>query len=111
MSRAAPIPPTPSPSVGRNTINGDRHIGFADRRLTFEGRRIPYRSKVRGEHYRLIFEAMREKIFQNPKVEEILLSTGDLKLRPDHITDPDDPDEWRYFDIWMRIRWELRIKI
>ena len=79
--------------------------------VTFEGKRIPYRSKARGEHYRLIFEAMRAKLEQNPKVEEILLSTGDLKLRPDHITDPNDPDEWRYFDMWMRIRWELRIKI
>jgi len=79
--------------------------------VTFEGNRIPYRSKSRGEHYRLIFEAMRAKLFQNPKVEEILLSTGDLKLRPDHITDPNEPDEWRYFDMWMRIRRELRIKI
>src|ERR1700730_14808470 len=33
----SPIHPTPSPSVGCNTINGDRHIGLADRRLTFEG--------------------------------------------------------------------------
>jgi len=79
--------------------------------VTFEGNRIPYRSKSHGEHYRLIYEAMRAKLEQNPKVEEILLSTGDLKLRPDHITDPNEPDEWRYFDMWMRIRRELRIKI
>jgi hypothetical protein len=79
--------------------------------LTFEGKRIPYRSRTRGEHHRLIFEAMRAKLEQNPKVEEILLSTGDLILRPDHITDPTEPDEWRYFDLWMRIRRELRPKI
>jgi predicted NAD-dependent protein-ADP-ribosyltransferase YbiA (DUF1768 family) len=79
--------------------------------VTFEGQRIPYRSKTRGEHYRLILEAMRAKLEQNPKVEEILRSTGDLKLRPDHITDPNDPDEWRYFDMWMSIRQVPRIKI
>ena len=53
--------------------------------VTFEGRRIPYRSKRKGDHYRLILEAMRAKLAQNPKVREILLSTGDLVLLPDHI--------------------------
>jgi predicted NAD-dependent protein-ADP-ribosyltransferase YbiA (DUF1768 family) len=79
--------------------------------VTFEGKLILYRSQARGEHCRLIFEAMHAKLEQNPKVKEILLSTGDLILRPDHITDPNEPDEWRYFDMWMRIRWELRLKI
>ncbi|HEV8146613.1 MAG TPA: NADAR family protein [Bryobacteraceae bacterium] len=79
--------------------------------VTFEGKHIPYRSKIRGEHYRLIFDAMRVKLFQNPQVEEILLATGELILRPDHVTDPNEPDEWRYFDMWMSIRRELRIKI
>jgi hypothetical protein len=51
---------------------------------------------------------MRAKLEQNPKVREILLATGDLILRPDHITEPDDPPEWRYYDIWMEIRAELR---
>lgn len=76
--------------------------------VTFEGRRMPYRSREKGEHYRLIVAAMRAKLEQNPKVREILLSTGNLVLRPDHIEEPDPPPEWLYFKIWMEIRSELR---
>src|SRR5580658_1517223 len=76
--------------------------------VTFEGRRMPYRSKERGAHYRLIVAAMRAKLEQNPKVREILLETGNLILRPDHIEEPDPPAEWRYFNIWMEIRSELQ---
>src|SRR5690349_10449907 len=53
--------------------------------VTFEGRRMPYRSKQRGEHYRLVAAAMRAKMEQNPRVREILLRTGNLVLRPDHV--------------------------
>ena len=76
--------------------------------VTFEGRRITYWSKTKDEHYRIIIEAMRAKLEQNPKVREILLSTGDLVLRPDHYQEPDPPAEWLYFDIWMQFRDELR---
>ncbi len=72
--------------------------------VTFEGQRMPYRSQARGEHYRLIVAAMRAKMEQNPKVRQILLSTGNLVLRPDHIEEPNAPPEWRYFQIWMDIR-------
>jgi hypothetical protein len=76
--------------------------------VTFEGRRMPYRSKQKGEHYRLILEAMRAKLAQNPKVREILLSTGDLVLLPDHIQEADPPPEWLYFRIWMELRSDLQ---
>jgi len=75
--------------------------------VTFERNRMLYRSKKKGEHYRLILEAMRAKLEQNPKVREILLATGDLVLRPDHIGEPDAPPEWHYYDIWMEIRRSL----
>ena len=75
--------------------------------VTFEGRRMPYLSKTKGEHYRIILEAMRAKLEQNPKVREVLLSTGDLVLRPDHYQEEDPPAEWFYFDIWMQFRAEL----
>jgi predicted NAD-dependent protein-ADP-ribosyltransferase YbiA (DUF1768 family) len=78
--------------------------------VTFEGKRMKYRSVKKAEHYRLIVEAMRAKLEQNPKVREILLRTGDLILRPDHIQEPDAPPEWQYFRIWMDIRSELRAK-
>jgi hypothetical protein len=79
--------------------------------VTFEGKRIAYESKNKAEHYALIVEAMRAKLAQNAKVREIVLSTGDLILLPDHIQEVDVPPEWRYFQIWMEIRGELRSKV
>jgi predicted NAD-dependent protein-ADP-ribosyltransferase YbiA (DUF1768 family) len=75
--------------------------------VTFESRRMEYRSRARADHYDLIVAAMRAKMEQNPKVREILLVTGDLVLLPDHIEETDAPEEWHYFRIWMEIRAEL----
>lgn len=76
--------------------------------VTFEGKRMPYRSMKPGEHYRLIVDAMRAKLQQNPKVREVLLATGHLILRPDHFEEPHAPPEWAYFKIWMELRAELQ---
>jgi predicted NAD-dependent protein-ADP-ribosyltransferase YbiA (DUF1768 family) len=78
--------------------------------VSFEGQRMPYRPATPGEHYRLIVEATRAKVEQNPEVKRVLLSTGDLVLRPDHKQEPDAPAAWRYFDILMEIRGELRLR-
>jgi predicted NAD-dependent protein-ADP-ribosyltransferase YbiA (DUF1768 family) len=78
--------------------------------VTFEGKRFPYRSKKKGVHYRLILEAMRAKLLQNAPVQQILLSTGDLILLPDHTEEPDPPAEWLYFRIWMDFRSNLQRK-
>jgi predicted NAD-dependent protein-ADP-ribosyltransferase YbiA (DUF1768 family) len=75
--------------------------------VTFQGKRMPYRSRAKGDHYRLIRSAMLTKMEQNPEVRNILLSTGNLVLRPDHIEEPDPPPEWLYFKMWMEIRSEL----
>ena len=69
---------------------------------------MTYRSRAHGEHYRLIIACMREKLRQNPQVRRTLMATGNLILRPDHHQGPSDPDEWRYFDIWMQFRSELQ---
>jgi predicted NAD-dependent protein-ADP-ribosyltransferase YbiA (DUF1768 family) len=76
--------------------------------VTFEGRHMPYRSMIKGEHYRLIVEAMRAKLAQNRLVSQVLLSTGNLILLPDHIQEANAPPEWAYFKIWMDIRSELQ---
>ena len=76
--------------------------------VSFEGRRFKYWSHEHGEHYRLIVEAMRAKLEQNPKVKETLLSTGDLILKPDHHQEENPPDEWHYFQIWMDLRSQLQ---
>jgi predicted NAD-dependent protein-ADP-ribosyltransferase YbiA (DUF1768 family) len=76
--------------------------------VTFNGKRMTYWSLKKGEHYRIIIQAMRAKLEQNPKVKEILLSTGSLVLRPDHYQEQNPPAEWQYFQIWMDLRSELQ---
>jgi predicted NAD-dependent protein-ADP-ribosyltransferase YbiA (DUF1768 family) len=78
--------------------------------VTFEGKQMSYRPAKPGDHYRLIVEATREKVRQNPKVEQVLLATGDLVLKPDHHQSPDSPAAWRYYDILTKIREELKNK-
>lgn len=72
--------------------------------VSFEGKKITYCSTVKSEHYQLIREAMMAKFEQNPDVREILLATGNLKLRPDHIEEDCRAPEWKYYEIWMEIR-------
>jgi hypothetical protein len=79
--------------------------------VTFQGKRIRYRSVDKGEHYRLIRAAMRAKLEQNPRVREILLSTVNLTLRPDHYEEQNPPPEWRYYQMWMEFRSELQAAI
>jgi predicted NAD-dependent protein-ADP-ribosyltransferase YbiA (DUF1768 family) len=76
--------------------------------VTFEGKRFEYRPAKPGEHYRLIVSATWEKVRQNPEVRKVLLSTGDLVLRPDHHQEPNPPAAWRYFEILTEIRRQLR---
>jgi predicted NAD-dependent protein-ADP-ribosyltransferase YbiA (DUF1768 family) len=76
--------------------------------VSFEGKQFPYKPAEPGEHYRLIEEATRAKVRQNPDVKRVLLATGDLVLKPDHHQEKDAPAAWRYHEILMKIRDELR---
>ncbi len=76
--------------------------------VTFEGKRFPYRLAKPGEHYRLIVEANRAKVDQNPEIKRVLLATGDLILKPDHHGESDPPPEWKYYEILTQIRAELQ---
>jgi predicted NAD-dependent protein-ADP-ribosyltransferase YbiA (DUF1768 family) len=76
--------------------------------VSFEGERLEYRPAEPGKQYQLIVAAMREKFRQNPEVQKVLRATGDLILRPDHRQEPNAPAAWRYHDIWMQLRAELR---
>lgn len=77
---------------------------------TFEGKQFEYRPAQPGEHYRLIVEATRAKVEQNPEVQKVLLATGDLTLKPDHHQEANSPPAWRYYEILMQIRSELKKK-
>jgi hypothetical protein len=76
--------------------------------VTFEGRRMEYMPATPGEHYRLIVAATWEKVRQNPDVKKVLLSTGDLVLKPDHHQGSNPPAAWRYYDILTEIRSQLQ---
>lgn len=76
--------------------------------VTFEGKRMEYKPATPGEHYKLIVEATREKVRQNPEVQQVLLATGDLILKPDHHQEPDAAAAWRYYEILTAIRTELQ---
>ena len=69
---------------------------------------MDYKVSIKGEHYNVIVEATWEKVRQNPKVKEIILQTGDLRLRPDHKQAADTPPAWKYYEIYMEIRDQLR---
>lgn len=71
--------------------------------VSFEGRRMTYRTTEKGEHYDLIYKAMWKKVLQNKEVKRLLLATGDLVLMPDH-KQKDPPPAWQYHKIWMKIR-------
>ncbi len=76
--------------------------------VTFEGKKMDYHTKEKGDHYKLIVAAMEEKVKQNPDVQKVLLSTGDLVLKPDHHQEPNASPAWAYFDILMDIRGKLQ---
>ena len=76
--------------------------------VSFEGKRFAYKPDAPGRHYKLIVAATREKVKQNPEVKRVLLSTGDLILKPDHHQEPNAPVAWKYYEILMQIRKELQ---
>jgi len=76
--------------------------------VTFEGNRFDYRPDRPGTHYTLVVGAIRGKVRQNLEVRRVLLATGDLILKPDHHEEPGARAAWRYCDILMQIRDELR---
>ena len=76
--------------------------------VTYNGQKLIYHAQTRGDFYNLILRAEWAKLRQNENVRNILLSTGDLKLRPDHIEEADAAPAWRYYEMWMEIREQIR---
>jgi predicted NAD-dependent protein-ADP-ribosyltransferase YbiA (DUF1768 family) len=76
--------------------------------VSFNGSRFIYRTSDKGAHYKIIKEAMIEKLEQNIKVKNILISTGNLILKADHKTKITDPPAWKYYKIWMEIRESIK---
>jgi hypothetical protein len=87
-----------------NTNMTAMHVAW----VSFEGHKMEYRPRQPGEHYRLIVAATWQKVLQNPEVRRVLLSTGNLVLKPDHYQEPDAPAAWHYYDILTEIRGRLQ---
>lgn len=78
--------------------------------ITFMGEKIDYKGKGCDRHYEIVEAATRAKIDQNPAVKKVLLSTGDLILKPDHHEDKEAKKAWHYYEIYMKLRKELQEK-
>jgi len=76
--------------------------------ITFEGHQMAYRPPQPGDHFRLIVAATWQKVLQNSDVRRVLLSTGNLVLKPDHYQEPDAPAAWHYYEILTDIRTRLQ---
>ncbi|OGQ18577.1 MAG: hypothetical protein A3B70_05170 [Deltaproteobacteria bacterium RIFCSPHIGHO2_02_FULL_40_11] len=92
--------------AGNNTKENYTKLGISW--VSYKGRRMEYKGKDQAIHYRLIKRAILAKILQNKNARDLLLQTGNLKLRPDHIQDKDVPPAYRYYDILMDIRTKLQ---
>lgn len=76
--------------------------------VTYRGEKMAYRSQQPRTHYDLIRQATWAKLNQHPELKALLLKTGDLVLKPDHIQERKAPPEWRYFELYMQMRAQLR---
>jgi|GEM_PF-762358 phosphoserine phosphatase/predicted NAD-dependent protein-ADP-ribosyltransferase YbiA (DUF1768 family) len=72
--------------------------------ISYGGKRLEYKGADADAHYTLIRRAMSAKLKQNPRVLRLLLSTGDLTLRPDHHPSPHRTRAYEYHRIWMDLR-------
>ena len=89
---------------GAGNIANENLKKLGIRWVTYHGKKIDRHESGRGEFYNLIRAAEQAKYDQNPKVAEILMKTGSLKLLPDHHQGSDAPPAERYYEIWMEIR-------
>jgi len=72
--------------------------------------RMTYKTNIKRKHYKIIKEAKACKLDQNETVRNVLLATGLLNLKPDHLTNIDDPPAWKYYQIWMDFRNDIYMK-
>jgi len=77
--------------------------------ITYQGEKIEYNSDSgQIKHYNIIYKASLEKVKQNENIKNLLLQTKSLKFKPDHTQQPNPKPAYLYFDIYMRIRNEIK---
>ena len=76
--------------------------------VSYKGKKMLYRQQGISPFYKLIRKAMVAKLKQNNEVKTLLLKTGQLILKPDHLQGADVPKAWRYSEIYMDFRSQLQ---
>lgn len=92
-----------------NTVMKSHAINW----ISYKTKKFNYKDMQEGSdyHYQIISKAIEAKVFQNEAIKNLLIQTGNLKLRPDHKIDPNSPKAYFYFDILMNIREKLLKKV
>ncbi|MEC9284057.1 MAG: hypothetical protein VX642_15185, partial [Bdellovibrionota bacterium] len=80
--------------------------------LSYRSHFFDYKDMAEGSqfHYQIISAAIKEKLLQKPKLLELLLSTEDLELIPDHKIGKNKPKSYFYNQILMDIRDTYQLK-
>lgn len=76
--------------------------------VTYKGQKIFYSGVDKQAHYEIMLRASREKLASNPHIKDVLMSTKNLRLMPDHVQEPGLPPAYQYFDIYMKLRAEFQ---
>lgn len=78
--------------------------------ISYKGKKFDYKDMGAGSdyHYELIHQVIENKILQNPSIKALLLKTGNLILKPDHIQAANSPKAYAYHTILMEIRSKLQ---
>lgn len=86
---------------------------FSDKKnLSYRSFFFDYKDMAEGSkfHYQIISAAIKEKVLQIPKLLDLLLSTKDLILVPDHKMGKNRPRSYYYNQILMDIRSSYQLK-
>jgi predicted NAD-dependent protein-ADP-ribosyltransferase YbiA (DUF1768 family) len=89
-----------------NKIMKEKNIKW----ISYKGKKFDYKDMAEGSeyHYKLIYQVIEAKVLQNPKIRNLLLKTGDLILKPDHVQPANSPKAYAYHEILMDIRSKLQ---
>lgn len=74
--------------------------------VSYKGKKFDYKDHASGSkyHLKIMKQALRDKVYQNREVKELLRKTKGLKLTPDHSQGSNPPPSYKYHEIYMDIR-------